>query len=288
MAAIASKSAPSLAAGVPLYKDLGKDAKDVLTKDYSTCGEWKVEHKSKAKKGDYVINPVASNDGKVRIDVEGMLMNGVQVKVDMTPEDLKGLKAAVTYVYRGNKLEGSLARSGDNARYELTHSTSSVMGGMVSVFDKFNNDGAEIGVVAVSGPGVLVGGGATYGYKGKDVRWTAGCQAKMSMGQVTLRTQAMETYTASVLGRVAISPVMVPRIAAEFQFDPKRVKKAEDLKVKGGVEMGCPFIPGNVLKARIDESKNWAVTYVAKLTGQWTAAITVDRNCKTGVQLTSS
>nr|CCD13835.1 unnamed protein product [Trypanosoma congolense IL3000] len=261
-----------------LYKDFHKDAKDLLTKNYSSSGKWKLESKFEGPKDRLIVNPTVTSDGVLTTDLEYSVSKcGAAFKASYLPttSDITG---TVTYQRRDHKVEGVASKGG---KYEVSHEGN--IHGLVSVHEKLTNNLLEVGLSTAVAPHCSVGCGAAYRLDGKSgCDWTAACRYARPGYTAAVRTNKLLTYTTSVTARVPECPHRV-------------VLGAEVVCGRGqawtgvlGVEVDCLVVKGNVLKARLNKELDWAFSYIAKLVDNWSVAVTVDKRLKPGFLITHS
>ncbi|RNF07368.1 putative voltage-dependent anion-selective channel [Trypanosoma rangeli] len=261
-----------------LYKDFNKDAKDMLTKNYTESRKWKLESKFKGPKDRLFVNPSATSDGKFSVDVEYVAGQcDLGVKATLHP-DINNAGLKVTYPYKGHKVEASVKKNGE---YEVSHEF--VLGGHMSSHARLVKNAVEMSLVAAVASQCQVGCGVTYQLDGKQgCEWTAAYRYAEAGRVVTVRTNKLRTYTASIVSPMPTVPHPVV-VGAEVVCG-----HGQGWTGTLGLETACVLFKGNALKARVNKNKEWAVAYIAKLADNWTAAVTVDKNLKPGVLLTHS
>ncbi|KPA74951.1 putative mitochondrial voltage-dependent anion-selective channel [Leptomonas pyrrhocoris] len=271
-----------------LYKDYSKDTKDLLTKNFSAAGDWKIENKAKATKGNYAVGTASNARGDVTVDVEGLTADGACYgKLSLTPKELHDIKASLRAEnYRGNKVEAILTKKGASLKdfsFEVNHETlQPLANGRLRVNDKVTDKAVELGLSIAAVDGVQLGCGATYNFKAQTCNWSAACRAAANKSTtVTLQTEALRNVEARVLTTAALHPRFQPRVAANVSYDVS--SKVWDGAL--GAEWGCSVIAGNTSKARVNRKLEWMVSYVAALQGGWTLTLSLDKQMKAGVSL---
>lgn len=272
-----------------LYKDFDKDSKDLLTKNFGKPGDWKVENKAKATKGNYAVSTTSNARGEVSVDVEGLTADGACYgKLTVTPKELQDFKATIRAEnIQGHKVEGVLTQKGpsfSHASIEVSHETlQPLTSGRLRIHDKITQKSVELGLSMAAAQGVQVGCGATYDYKAGNCAWTAGCRAAATeRTTVTVQTKALRDVSVNVLTMAPLHPKFQPRIAANVSMDLQ--SNAWDGAV--AADWGCRVVLGNVARARINKNMEWMLSYTAALTGGWTLTLSFDKTMKTGVTLT--
>ncbi|CAD2212776.1 hypothetical protein, conserved [Angomonas deanei] len=188
----------------------------------------------------------------------------------------------------GQKLEAIVSRNGDKLNVEGTQAGVVPLSalGLVYVNTKVNKNVADV-AVAYNAGGVFVGGNAILDVNGKNLKeWSAAAAAKnvVSGVHLSVKTQQLRNYTIGVSAPAPVSANFSPRVACYLKYNAKN----KEIDGEGGVQVACPLIPGNELKIRCNKQKDWRITYIAKLPGDWLCALSVDKNKKTGVVLSST
>lgn len=261
-----------------LYKDFGKDVKDMLTKSYSEPQKWKVESKFKGPKDMLFVNPTATSDGKFSADVEFIpSYYDAALKVNVNPA-LDSAKLTATYKHADHTLEAVLNTKGD---YELSHEA--LLHHHVSSHTKLVKDAVELGVGASVAPNCQVGCGARYLFGDKkDCEWSMSCRYAEGGRMIAVRTDRLQSYTTSF---VAPLPSLQHRV---FVGGEVVCGSGRECAWTAGAETDCLVFKGNRVKARVNHKKEWAVAYIARLADKWTAAVSFDKNMKPGVVFTHS
>lgn len=254
-----------------LFKDFRKDVKDLLTKNYTDAGTWKLESKFKGPKDTVFINPQAGPKG-VALDVEYTLSAcPTKLKLNLTPAC--DAKLTATYDEKGQKAEVVVEKTG---------AFEAVLEGKVataSINTKFTAKAAEFGVAVPTISNLALGAGATYAFAGSAVNWTAGARWSDSRFTLSVLTAGLKTYTTSLLVPVAIQGFK-ETLAAEVECG------GGNFKWTVGADMACILCNKNTLRLRVDNNFKWALAYVAKFADGWKAAVTVDAALKPGLTLT--
>jgi hypothetical protein len=257
---------------MPLFKDFNKETNDLLTKNYSKPGAWKVESKFKGPKDQLFVNPNASNDG-VNVDFQYNLgCCPTKVKINVTP-DLKS-KATVTYEEKGHKVEFSHNCKFD--AYELTYE-GNIAG--VSVYDKLDKDSVEASAALGVAKNCSVGAAVTYARANGAISWSAGARYAEAGRFVSIVTNALKTYTTGVS-----SPLKVAFFNGTVGAQVNCMKGG--FTGTFGAETQCILFEKNALRVKVDNKLSWAVAYVVKLVDNWKLAVSVDAALKPGLQLT--
>jgi hypothetical protein len=272
-----------------LFKDYNKATKDMLTKNYPAAGSWTVECKYKGPKETFFVNPQASSNGKISADIEYVAACNGGVKISITPEIAREIKATANYTLNGHKVEVVAQRKGDNFRYELSHETCVALSKRASINEKLTPEQVELGMGIDVAPNCQVGCGAVYNRKANDCNWNFGCRWAEKGYEIAIRTNRLRTYqsSASVPWKFTFrgNPCTV-RGAVEVECGHGRGEQGTGVTL--GVEATCPVLPANTIKARVSRNKDWAVSYIAKMADNWTVSVSVDKNMKPGVLLTHS
>lgn len=251
------------------YKDFNKEPKDLLTKNYQDAAKWKVESKFKGGKDVVYVNPQASNDG-VNVDVEYNLSSfPAKLKLNVNPS--LDTKLTTTYEQFG-KVEVAVTGNGD---YEVNYENKF---GDISVNDKLTKKAAEAGVSYSVAKFCAVGAGIVYNLEKSALTWSAGVRYAQKGAVVDIVTNNLQTYTTGVLYPVTVGGRKVSLAA--------QVDCGKGFKGTAGAELGCLFCPANTLRFRINNNFKWGVAYIAKLSDNWKAAVSLDDNLKPGLLLT--
>ncbi|AAQ15708.1 voltage-dependent anion-selective channel 1 [Trypanosoma equiperdum] len=261
-----------------LYKDYHKDAKDLLTKNYSSAQKWKLESKFKGPKDKLILNPTVTSDGAFSTDLEYTISQCGAALKGTYATSTSNVTGTVTYHYKGHKIEGVVNKNGN---YEVSHEGN--FQGLLSLHEKLTKKTLEVGAGTAIGPYCSVGCGALYnlGAKG-NCDWTASCRYARCGYTAAVRTNKLNTYTTSITARVPKCPHRVV-VGAEVVCG-----RGQPWTGVVGVEADCVLVKGNVLKARVNKKLEWAAVYIAKLIDNWTVAVTVDKSLKPGVLITHS
>ncbi|EPY34161.1 hypothetical protein STCU_01810 [Strigomonas culicis] len=235
-----------------LFKDYNKATKDILTKNYTADGMWKVECKHKAPVNTFVFNPVAEFAPKkqgITCDIEYTHEHGGSVKVNVAPELLKNLKTTASYTHEGHKFEGVMHLKDDKVLYELSHQTSVLLQKRASLNEKLTQEVVELGLGVDVAPRCQIGAGAVYSIKKRSCDWNLGCRYFNTHAcEMAITTNKLKTFTTSASGPLNFSVGsrdVKLFVAAETVCGQKR-----PLDGKLGVEAKCLLVPANVLKAR--------------------------------------
>jgi hypothetical protein len=251
------------------YKDFNKEPKDLLTKNFQDAAKWKVESKFKGPKDTVYVNPQASNDG-VNVDVEYNLSScPTKLKLNVNPD----LKAKLTTTYEGfGKLEASVT---DALDYEVSFENKF---GDISVNDKLTKKAFEAGLAFAAAKFCSVGAGIVYNLEKSALAWSAGARYSQKGLIVDVVTNNLQTYTTGVQ--------VQQKVAGKDLTVAAQVDCGKGFKGTVGVEMACILCAKNTVRIRVDNSMKWALVYIAKLSDNWKAAVSVDAKLKPGVLLT--
>ncbi len=251
------------------FKDFNKEPKDLLTKNYQDAGKWKVESKFKGPKDTLFVNPQASNDG-VNVDIEYNLASApAKLKLNVNPD----LKSKLTTTYESfGKLEVAVTDAFD---YEVSWENKF---GDIAVNDKLTKKAFEAGVSVAAAKFCSVGAGIVYNLEKSALSWSAGVRYSQKGVIVDVVTSNLATY---VTGLQTQQKVAGKDLTIAFQADC-----GKGFKGTAGVELACPLVPKNTLRIRADNNLKWALVYIAKLSDNWKAAVSVDDKFKPGLLLT--
>lgn len=251
------------------YKDFNKEPKDLLTKNYQDAAKWKVESKFKGGKDVVYVNPQATNDG-VNVDVEYNLSSiPAKLKLNVNPN----LKTKLTTTYEQfGKVEVAVTESLD---YEVNYENKF---GDISVNDKLTKKAAEAGVSYAATKFWSVGAGIAYNLEKSVLKWSAGVRYAQKGVIVDVVTNDLQTYTTGVLYPVTVAD---RKISIASQVDC-----GKGFKASVGVESACILCGANSVRVRIDNNFKWGVAYIAKLSDNWKAAVSLDESLKPGLLLT--
>lgn len=252
------------------YKDFNKDAKDLLTKNYSDAGKWKVESKFKGGKDSLFINPQATNNGAT-LDIEYQPSScAAKVKVAVNPAFEP--KVTVTYEDKGHKLEVTSNKDLDyEVAYELKYE-------QLRVNEKLTPKAVESGVAFSVAPHCQVGAGITYGLKDGKLSWSAGVRYGDAGRLISVVTNALKTYSTGIVYPLTVGG---RKLTAGAQ-----VECGGKFSVLAGLETGCIVCPKSTVRVRVNNDLKWAFAHISKLPDNWKAAITVDAALKPGLTLT--
>jgi hypothetical protein len=252
------------------YKDFNKDVKDLLTKNYTDAGKWKVESKFKGSKDKLFINPQATNNG-ASVDVEYQTSCcPAKLKVNVNP----ALEATVTATYedKGHKVEVSTNKDlAYEVSYELKYN-------QLRINEKLTQKAVDSGLAFSVAPHCQIGAGLGYGLKDGKVSWTAGVRYSDAGRLVSVVTNQLKTYTTGLLFPFKIAD---RKVTAAAQVDC-----GSKFTATVGLETGCIICPSSTVRARVNNEGKWAFAHISKLPDNWKAAITVDANLKPGLTLT--
>lgn len=255
------------------YKDFNKDAKDLLTKNFSEEGKWKLESKFKGPKDTLYVNPQGSNAG-LTVDAEYEAgCCGAKVKVNVAPN--LAWKATTTFNCPITGLKVELVADKDLA-FEV--SADGKLAGF-QLNDKLTKKEVDVGVSYGVAKHCQVGAGVTYGFKDSALKWSAGARYADAGRLVSLQTFQLQKYLTSVYlplevaGKKATVGALVDCGKGNFA-------------VTAGLEFPCLLFPTNTWRVRVTDKLNWAAAFIAKLPNNWKAAISVDAKLNPGVTFT--
>lgn len=252
------------------YKDFNKDVKDLLTKNYTDAGKWKVESKFKGAKDQLFINPQATNNGAT-LDVEYQT-SACPTKVKLNVNPALDATVTVTYEDKGHKVEVSTNKDlAYEVAYELKYQ-------QFRFNDKLTTKAVESGVAFSVAPHCQVGGGITYGLKDSKLSWSAGVRYSDAGRLVSVVTNQLKTYTTGLLVPFTVAN---RKVTAAAQVDC-----GSKFTATVGVETGCVFCPASTARVRVNNEGKWAFAHITKLPDNWKAAISIDAALKPGLTLT--
>ncbi|AYU75648.1 voltage-dependent anion-selective channel -putative / VDAC [Leishmania donovani] len=272
-----------------LFKDYNKLTKDLLAKDFPTANKWVLECKYKGPKDTFFINPKASSDGKISAEIEYVAACNGGLKVTVTPEIMREIKATAHYTIQGHKMEVALQRLQDKYHYEISHETCVALSKRASINEKLTPTHVELGMGIDVAPNCQVGCGATYDIGANDCNWNIGCRYAGRGCEMAIRTNRLQTYHTSASAPCSFmfnGNRCTVRAAVEVVCGRGRGDKG--VAVTAGMEATCPVHPANTIKARVDRDMKWVVAYIAKMADNWTACLSLDENMRVGVQMTHS
>ena len=253
------------------YKDFNKDVKDLLTKNFSEEGKWKVETKFKGGKDTLFVNPQGTNAG-LSVDVEyNPSCCGAKVKVNVAPKN--ALKLTASYEDKGHKVE---VVTDKDLAYEVSYE------GKVAGFalnDKLTGKEVDAGVSYGVAKHCQVGAGVTFGLKDSSLKWSAGARYADAGRLVTLQTFQLQKYLTGVYLPLT---VLGKKATVGAQVDCGHNAFA----VTAGLEIPCILFPNNNLRVRVTDKLAWAAAYIAKFPNSWKAAISVDSKLNPGITFT--
>ena len=283
-------AAPAKVYATPsLFKDYNKATKDMLTKNFPASGTWTVECKYKGPKDTFFVKPQVNSSGKISADIEYVAACNGGLKVSITPEMMREMKATANYKLNGHKFDVVAQTKGGNFRYELSHETCVALSKRASINEKISPEQVELGMGIDVAPNCQVGCGATYSIKAKDCNWNVGCRWAEKNCEIAIRTNRLRTYhtSASMPWNFTFRGNQC-KVRGAVEVECGHGRGEAGAAVTFGVEATCPVLPANTIKARINRSMDWAVTYIAKMADNWTVTVSMDKNLKPGVLLTHS
>lgn len=247
----------------PLFKDFAKDAKDLVEKNYTDAGAWKVESKYKGGDCDVFINPQVSH-GEVSVDVEyNCKTYGLKTKTSVSK---KGFDPTVTYEKDGHKVEVVVHK------HEVSYEFKS---GALTVNDKLSAAAVSAGVAYDVAAGVTVGAEVEYDLKGHALQsWSAGALYKSTLFTAAVTTRALKHYVTGVV--VPVDVAAIPNLKFVVFSDCSHT----GTKVNVGTEFGCPFGTGFTLRAKVDKSLKVSFAAIRKFADGWKAAFSFDSTFK--------
>lgn len=264
------------AKSLTLYKDFGKDVKDLISKSYSAPQKWKIECKFRGPRNVLFINPTATSDGLVCTDVEFLPKEcNAAMKVTVGP-DLQNTTGTVSYTHKDHKVEAIVDANG---KYELSHEMK--MNRRLSSHARLVKDAFDVGLCASVARHCQVGCGTTYIFGNKKTcDWSVSCRYADADRVLAVRSDKLELYTTGFVAQVPTCPHPV-LVGGEVLC-----RRGGGCNWTAGVEADCLFFKGNKMKARVRDGKEWALAYVARFADNWTAAVSIDKDMKPGVLLT--
>ncbi|CAC9437956.1 putative voltage-dependent anion-selective channel [Leishmania infantum JPCM5] len=272
-----------------LFKDYNKGTTDLLTKNFSSCGEWKVESKGKAPRGAYALTTTSNTHGSVNVDIEGLTDSGAYYgKLTFASRDLTDVKVTVRAEdFDNHRVEAIIGHKGPalcDISVEVNHQTMRpIAGGRLSINDKFTQKAVELALSMATVDGVQVGCGTKYDLKSQTIDWTAACRLEAKNGLVlTAQTNRLLDLTASMVSKAPLHPKFQPCVAATMTTNPQSMTWDGSM----AVEWGCQVILGNTAKVRVNKNLDWIASYIANLRGGWTLVLSIDKTMKAGLTLT--
>lgn len=272
-----------------LFKDYSKGSNDLLTRNFSSCGAWKVESKSKAPKGTYALTTTSNTHGDVKLDIEGLTGDGAYYgKLCFTSKDLTDIQLTVRAEDLDNhRVEAIIGHKGSavcDISVEVNHQTvRPIAGGCLSVNEKLTQKAVELALSMAAVDGVQVGCGTKYDLKSKTIDWTAGCRMEAKNGLVmTAQTNRSLDVTASMISKAALHPKFQPCVAATVTMNPQLMTWDGSV----ALEWGCQVILGNAAKIRFSKNLDWVASYIANLRDGWTVVLSMDKTMRVGLTLT--
>ena len=264
------------------YKDFNKEVKDMLTKNYETPGEWKIENKTKCKEDKtFWINPKADKKG-ISADVEFNYADfDLKSKTNVTASNIA---PKVTYEKSGHKVEVGVDKLAADAAYTVEYE--GTLAGF-KIHDKLTKKDLTCGVGYKVAPHCQVGAAVTIGLaKGVSLSsWSAGTRYLDDAGrQLTVSTKDLKSYTTGVI-------YPLPDVA---MF--KKVKLAAQVDCHhggatwmAGVEFPCVLKPcEGTWKLKINEKYEASVAFILKMNDNWKMALSSSFAdcCKIGASFT--
>lgn len=270
----------------PLFKDFAKDAKDLVEKNYSEAGSWKIESKFKGADSTFFINPnvekakgkkpapgspaAAFDEYDVKMDVE-YNVKAYGLKTKTTVSSKKTVEPQVTYEADGHKVELVVAKRELSYEYKA---------GKFALNDKLTENGVNVGVAYEVANGISVGVEADYGFKTYAVdSWAAGAQYKDKNVTVSVSTKALKNYVTGIIAPINGTPLPNLKLACYADCVAKHDDKNKT-KVNVGAEFGCPFGSGFVLRVKVDNSFKASLAAIRKFGDGWKAAFSLDSSFK--------
>ncbi|CCW70421.1 unnamed protein product [Phytomonas sp. Hart1] len=271
-----------------LFKDFNKSTKDLLTKNFSAPGSWKVESKFKGVKDALFVNPQATSDGAISVDAEYALSkHPVSAKLNLSPHFQDNAKLTLSWADKGHKLESVLhKKKGNVVDYEITHEASGAVK-FLTTHEKITQKAVEVGVGVEVVPNCFLGAGSVYKLKERNYEWSAGCRWADKGYEVALFTKHNKVHTANVVLPINFNfgdRRMWTQIAAETSYNTS--KKVLNYTV--GVSADCPVFNMNFMKAKFDQNLKWVIAYVMRTENNWEVSVSIDKDLRCGVLLSHS
>lgn len=298
-----------------LYKDFSKKSSDVVNKNFTKAGLWKLESKYKSAPGTINVKPLviytADTANKVRAsnmtsEVEYVADCGATIKAVLTPDIMNNMKASLAYSTRtGHKMDVMLHNENGALKYEINHSKTGLnLGSLlpvssngvmtISTHEKLTHNALDMGVSMRVAPHCEIGMGGRYDMTAMKrpmntcpVNWSMGCHYQLGLYDMAIRANALKTYTTNVSTPITYNWRNTKQhviVSGEVECGP--AMKETGCRAVVAFDATCPFLTGNRLVARIDRNMKWAVTYMTRMADSWTMSVTLDKSLRAGVQLT--
>jgi len=247
---------------VPFKLVTPDNVKDFLTKNYAEGGAWQIESKFKGPDRKIFVNPHANSKG-INVDVEyGIKEYGIKTKTNIT--DKLGVKPTVTYEQGAHKVEFTTDRSW---KHELKYEGKV---GPATLLETLTATDATASVAVLVAPGISVGGAATYSLGASEIKsWEAGALYSANNITADVYTIALKKYVAGVKFPFAVAGQAVT-VGAQVDHSEK------GSVVTVGVETKCVLCDCAKIRAKVRSTGAFAVSYIAKLSDNWTASVTFD------------
>ena len=260
-----------------MFKDFNKDVKDLLTKNYTPTGTWKMESKMKGTKNSIIVNPKADAKG-VNVDVEFKCpLTGLDTKTNINHKGVVNPK--LTYKANGHKVEVAMADLKLDAGLASVVYEGTVAG--IVIYDKVTTKALEAGASYQVVPQVAVGGQIVVDAKKQELKdYQLGLLYADKGYVVALTTKNLKTFTSGAL--------------APFSFGDYKAKAAVQVdcgkgKATGKVGLECNVCPCVQIKISATNAGEVAMAFVHKFSTGWKAATTMELHhcwCKLGLSLT--
>jgi len=261
----------------PLFKDFAKDAKDLVEKNYTEVGQWKVESKFSVPDKDVFIAPQVEivkskapqpfDEYVLKVDVGyNVKQYGLKTKTTVSQ---KAIEPTITYDADGHKVEVAFGKR------EMTYEFKS---GKVAINDKLTEKGINAAVAYEVLKGATVGADADYDFTKKAVtNWSAGAVYADKRFTVAVTTKALKSFVTGVSFPVKIS--QVPNLKLAVYADCSAADKSKT-KITVGSEFGCPLGCAFTFRVKVDNSAKVSLAVIRKFADGWKAALTLDSSFK--------
>jgi len=253
-----------------LYKDFGKEPKDLLSKLYQEPGTWKLESKFKGSDQELFVNP-QFDKGAISVDVEfNVKQYNLKTKTTLTSQGL-GVAPNATYEAHGLKAELSVVKQELTVEYKV--------GAISASLEKVTQAGATASVAYQCCDPAVIGANANVDFSKGLKGWGIGARYTHGNYIASLTTETLKKFVTSV-----IVPVDVAGIAAKVALTTEcGGGKPFDFTV--GTEFACPICCGNTMRIKVNKALNPSLAIIRKFADGWKGAITFDLAscCKFGV-----
>lgn len=312
-----------LAPVTPLFKDFEKPVKDFNGNFVPTPGSFEIKVKDKFKNDNtFYCNPKATaTEKKQSLAVEmGFKANCggvVKVEANSGKNFLTESKWTASYVLPQKHNVSVTVQQRDNCKgadgrcmgcpvaYEIAHDGALPLPAAVnsllfsksfprkiSMHETLTNEKLDVGFGIAAAPHCFFGLGAKYQIKEKKCNWEiASKYHHPSLGMnIFCSTQRLEKMRFGVhlpMSQCCNCSFMQKHlplvVGATAEVDPKKVSMS---LVEAVCEVKCPKYPENTLKLKINKNMDVICSYVVRAAAGWTAAVSVDKDLRTGLSFT--